>query len=132
MPYIQLDIGQSLPSERKKTFAQAVGKTYAELMQTTPQRVSVGIRELTDGGLWRCGDGEPTPGAVLMCDVRRGRPKEWREAIASALLDLCCDHFGLERGQIAVQFSQHAGDEMYRADEGWARDWSDRETASPA
>ena len=100
-------------------------------MQTTPRRVSVGFRELTNGSLWRCADAEPVPGVVLMCDIRRGRPTEWREQLAVALLDLVSEHLELPRDHMAIEFTQHAGDEMFRPDEGWAKDWSETE-AQPA
>ncbi|MES1945761.1 hypothetical protein C84B14_00390 [Salinisphaera sp. C84B14] len=132
MPYLQLDVPSAYPQETKRTLARRLGETYAERMHTTPRRVSVGFRELTDGSLWRCGEGEPEPGVVMMCDIRRGRPTEWREQLAVALLDLCVEHLEVPRERIAIEFTQHAGDEMFRDDEGWARDWSESEAESDA
>jgi phenylpyruvate tautomerase PptA (4-oxalocrotonate tautomerase family) len=131
MPYLQLDVPTEYPEATKKALAAKLGATYARLMQTTPHRVSVGFRELTNGSLWRCADGDPVPGVVLMCDIRRGRPTEWREQLAVALLDLVSEHLELPRDRMAIEFTQHAGDEMFRADEGWAKDWTETE-AQPA
>lgn len=128
MPYLQLDVPSAYPEEQKRTLAQKLGDCYAEHMKTTPRRVTVAIRELTGGSLWRCTDsGEPEPGALLMCDVRRGRPREWRENLAIALMDLCVSELALDYDRFAVEFSQHAGDEMFRPGEGWAKDWSEAE-----
>jgi len=129
MPYLQLDVPSEYPAEQKKQLAARLGRTYADLMKTTPRRVSVGIRELTGGSLWRCQEDEPVPGAVLMCDVRRGRPREWRENLAIALLDICSEELSLSRNNMAVEFTQHAGDEMFRPDEGWAKNWNENEAA---
>ncbi len=61
-----------------------MGEIYARVMQTNPSLVSVAIRELPEGSLWACSDGEPEPGAVLMCEVRRGRAAEQRAEGSSA------------------------------------------------
>jgi phenylpyruvate tautomerase PptA (4-oxalocrotonate tautomerase family) len=96
-------------------------------MQTTPGMVSVAIRELPEGSLWSCTDGEPEPGAVLICDIRRGRTAEQREALAQALVEVCVETLQLRSDRLPVEFTQHAGDEMFRAGRGWARDWTPAE-----
>jgi phenylpyruvate tautomerase PptA (4-oxalocrotonate tautomerase family) len=123
VPYLQLDVPGRYPLDVKRRLAKHLGDTFARIMETTPDNVSVGIRELADG-VWRCGDGEPQPAAVLMCDIRRGRPPEQRAALAQALLEACAETLGLGRDGIAVEFTQHAGDEMYRDGRGWAADWT--------
>jgi phenylpyruvate tautomerase PptA (4-oxalocrotonate tautomerase family) len=96
-------------------------------MQTTPGMVSVAIRELPEGSLWSCTDGEPEPGAVLICDIRRGRSAEQRAALAQALVEVCAEMLKLRSDRLPVEFTQHAGDEMFRAGRGWARDWTPAE-----
>ncbi len=129
MPYLQLDVAARYPSEVKRTLAHRLGDLYAEIMLTTPQRVSVGFRELSEGSLWRCGDGEPEPAAVLMCDIRRGRPIEQRARLAQALVDACVETLGLRTDRLAVEFTQHSGDEMYR-DGHFSSDWTSDEFCS--
>ena len=73
-------------------------------MLTVPERVSVGFRELNKGGLWRCGAGEPEPAAVLMCDIRRGRPVEQRARLAEALVKACVETLNLRPDRLAVEF----------------------------
>ena len=86
---------------------------YALKMQADVNRISVAIRELTSGGIWRCTPGEPYEAALLMCDIRKGRPSEQRAELAKALVDVCIDILGLRIDQINVEFTQHGGDEMY-------------------
>ena len=70
------------------------------------------IRELNDG-VWRCTEDEPYPAALLMCDIRRGRPPEQRSKLAEALIGACVEVLCLRIDQINIEFTQHAGDEMF-------------------
>jgi hypothetical protein len=88
-----------------------------------PSIVSVGFRELGPDNLYRCRDGEPEPGLVVMCDIRGGRPADQRLKLAAALRDLCAESFDLRPDQVVVEFTQHTGDEMYR-DGSWGPDWN--------
>ena len=126
MPYLQLDVPRRYPADVKRRLARRMGDLYAEHMQTRPEAVRVAFRELPDGGLWRCGDGEPTPAAVLTCDIRRSRPPEQRAQLAQALVDACVEALDLTT-DLLVEFTQHSGDEMYRAGRGWAQDWTPAE-----
>jgi len=128
MPYLQLDVSKSYPVDIKKNLARHMGELYARIMQTTPNKVSVAIRELPEGSLWSCTDSEPTPGAVLMCDIRRGRPPEQRAELAQALIEVCSEMLALSPEHLPVEFTQHDGDEMYRAGRGWSADWSAAES----
>ncbi len=82
--------------------------------------VNVGFRELGPDNLFRCGDGEPGPGIVVMCDIRRGRPAEQRLRLAEGIRQICSNELGFGPNQVVIQFTQHAADEMYR-DGGWGR-----------
>lgn len=132
MPYLQLEVPRQYPTEVKRALARRMGETYARIMQTTPTIVSVAIRELPEGSLWHCGDGEPEPGAVLVCDIRRGRTPGQRAELAQALIEVCSQALGLRSDRLPVEFTQHAGDEMYRAGRGWAADWTPAEARAPA
>jgi phenylpyruvate tautomerase PptA (4-oxalocrotonate tautomerase family) len=124
MPYLQLDVSQSYSLEAKRRLAKQLGEIYALKMQADVSRVSVAIRELTPGGLWRCTSGEPYEAALLMCDIRKGRPPEQRAELAKALIDACIDTLGLRIEQINVEFTQHTGDEMYHPMRGGlSADW---------
>ena len=113
MPYLQLDVSERYSTEAKRRLARTLGQIYADRMQADVTRVSVAIRELTPGGLWRCTTGEPYEAALLMCDIRRGRPAEQRAKLAKELIDACIDVLGLRLDQVNVEFTQHSGDEMY-------------------
>jgi len=82
MPYLQLDVSGQYSPDAKRRLARDLGRIYAEKMQAEINRVSVAIRELTPGGLWRCTPDEPYEAALLMCDIRKGRPPEQRADLA--------------------------------------------------
>src|SRR5687767_15744114 len=89
MPYLQLDVPRTYPAEVKRRLARRMGEIYARVMQTGASRVRVGFRELAEGGLWHCTEGEPRPGVVLSCDIRRGRTAAQRAALAEELIKAC-------------------------------------------
>lgn len=112
MPYLQLDsIGRHSPADKKR-LAVAMCETYSRMMSVDIRRISVAIRELGEGGLWRIADigGAPEPASVLMLDIRRGRPAELRMAVAKALCAHCVDILGLAADRLNVEFTQHSGD----------------------
>ena len=81
MPYLQLDVIGPHPVADKKRLARKLCETYARLMNVDIRRISIAIRELGEGGVWRMVDGEPAPVSVLMCDIRPGPPRPscaWR------------------------------------------------------
>ncbi len=129
MPYLQLDVNGHYSVEDKKRLVRKMSETYSSMMNMDIRRISVAIRELGEGGLWRIIDGEPTPASVLMCDIRQGRSAAQRLAVAKALCNDCIDILGLPADRLNVEFTQHAGDEMYHpALGGWSPEWSNDET----
>lgn len=122
MPYLQLDVSGSYAPNVKRQLAKQMGEIYALKMQADVNRISVAIRELTPSGLWRCTPGEPYEAALLMCDIRKGRPPQQRAELAKALVDACIDILGLRIEQINVEFTQHTGDEMYHPMRGGLSD----------
>ncbi len=130
MPYLQLDVSRTYTTEVKRELARRLGEIFSRVMQADVRRISIAIRELGEGGLWRCTDGEPYPAALLMCDIRRGRPAEQRAALAEALVNACMESLELSIHEINVEFTQHAGDEMYHPMlGGLSDDWSENETS---
>jgi phenylpyruvate tautomerase PptA (4-oxalocrotonate tautomerase family) len=130
MPYLQLDVPNHYPVAVKRGLARRLGEKYARIMQTTPELVTVAIRELGEGGVWCCSAGEPEPAALLSCDIRRGRPPEQRAELAQALIDACVETLGLRSDRLAVEFTQHTSDEMYRVGRGWGTEWTPAETTN--
>ena len=127
MPYLQLDVVSHYSVDVKRRLARRLGGVFARIMQTTPDKVTIAFRELGEGGVWRCSDGEPESAALLTCDIRRGRPPEQRAELASALVDACAEELGLRIDQLGVEFTQHAGDEFFRGGRGLAPDWTPAE-----
>lgn len=124
MPYLQIGVSHRYPIEVKRRLAQRLGSIYTHVMQTVTNKVAVAFRELEEGSLWRCGVGEPTPGAVLMCDIRRGRPIEQRERLSEALVAACVEALALPPTALLIVFTQHAGDDIFVPGRGLARDWT--------
>lgn len=127
MPYLQLDVTRSYRANAKKRLAAAMAETYARMMSVDIRRISVAIRELGEAGVWRVTEvgAEPTPVAMLMLDIRKGRPAELRMDVAKALCKHCIEILGLQEDRINVEFTQHDGDEMYHpALGGYSPDWA--------
>lgn len=53
MPYLQLDTNEHYPVAQKQLLAARMSETYARMMSVDVRRISVAIRELGDGGVWR-------------------------------------------------------------------------------
>ena len=126
MPYLQLDVNGHYPVSDKRLLAATMSKTYARMMSVDIRRISVAIRELGEGGVWRIAevDGEPEPVSVMMLDIRRGRSAELRMELAQALCAHCVAILGLREDRLNVEFSQHSGDEMYHpALGGYSPEW---------
>src|SRR6478752_9745567 len=98
MPYLQLDVNDHYSVEDKRRLALKMSETYARMMSVDIRRISVAIRELGEGGVWRIPDAgeEPTPVSVLMLDIRRGRPADLRMEVAKALWQHCIDILDLQ------------------------------------
>ena len=128
MPYLQLDVNGRYPVEDKKRLAAKLCETYAGLMSVDIRRISIAIRECGEGSVWRTVDGVPEPVSVLMCDIRRGRSADLRMEVAKALCRDCIDILGLREDRLNVEFTQHAGDEMYHPTlGGYSPEWSEGE-----
>lgn len=129
MPYLQLDVNGPHPVADKKRLAKQLSETYARMMSVDIRRISIAIREVGEGGVWRMVDGEPAEVSVLMCDIRRGRSAELRLDVAKALCRDCIDILGLREDRLNVEFTQHSGDEMYHPTlGGYSPEWSEDET----
>lgn len=127
MPYLQLEVNQQYTVATKKLLAKRLGDIFSEIMQANVNRVTVTIRELNDG-VWRCGEEDPKPAALLMCDIRRGRAPEKREELAKKLIAACVEILGSGADLLNVEFTQHAGDEMYHPTMGGlSDDWTPNE-----
>jgi phenylpyruvate tautomerase PptA (4-oxalocrotonate tautomerase family) len=128
MPYLQLDIPRSYPSEVKRALAGELAGIYADIMETKAEKVVVAVRELGEGSMWR-GENPCVPASVLKCDIRRGRPPEVRARLAEFLVDRCAKRLGFEPRYLTVEFTQHPGDDFYRPGSGFISDWSPAEAS---
>ncbi len=130
MPYLQLDVSGRYATADKRRLAARLSETYASIMSVDIRRISVAIREIGEGGLWRIlEDGnEPVSVSVMMLDIRKGRPPELRMQVAKALSQHCVAILGLREDRLNVEFTQHGGDEMYHpALGGYSPEWTSDE-----
>ncbi len=131
MPYLQVDLPAPATAAVKAAFATSLAHLYAEAMETAAHIPSIAFRELGAGNLVRLQDGKLCPVLVVMCDIRRGRPPDQREALARDIAALCAVSFSIDALQVVVEFTQHTPDEMFRYG-AIAPEWSAREaTARP-
>ncbi len=134
MPSIQIDLPVVLEPDVKRGLARRVGTIYASTMGVNADLLTVSIHDVGDGGVWRCHDDrDPTPSALIMCDIRRGRPVEVRAALAQQLIDVLVETCAFDPTWLKVEFTQHAGDEMYHPHlHGFNKDWDGDERADGA
>jgi len=133
MPYLQLDVNGHHSPDDTRRLAARMCNTYAEMMSVDIRRISVAIRELGKGGVWRIVEAgtEPVPVSVMMLDIRQGRSPELRMAVAKALCAHAIEILGLREDRLNVEFTQHSGDEMYHPTlGGYSPEWRPDE-ASP-
>ena len=124
MPSLQFDLPLRLDGEAKRSLARRVGALYAEVMEVRADLVTVSVHDLGAGGVWRCTEGEPEPAALVMCDVRAGRSTDVRARLARGVVDVCVSLCGLPAERVKVEFTQHAGDEMFHPHlGGFNQDW---------
>jgi phenylpyruvate tautomerase PptA (4-oxalocrotonate tautomerase family) len=126
MPYLQLDVNEHYALADKRLLAAKMSETYSKIMSVDIRRITVAIRELGEGGVWRIPEigGEPVLVSLLMLDIRKGRPPELRMEVAKALCAHCIEVLGLREDRLNVEFTQHSGDEMYHpALGGYSPDW---------
>jgi phenylpyruvate tautomerase PptA (4-oxalocrotonate tautomerase family) len=126
MPYLQLDVIGDYSVADKKLLAARISETYSRMMSVDIRRISVAIRELGEGGVWRIPEvgGSPEPASVMMLDIRKGRAPDLRMEVAKALCAHCVEILGLREDRLNVEFTQHSGDEMYHpALGGYSPEW---------
>ena len=127
MPSLQLDVPGTYDPATKRRLADGLGAVYSAIMQAPLDIVTVVVRDVGEGGVWRCGEAGATPSALLMCDVRTGRSAEVRSELGRALGVVCADVLGVDPLWVKVEFTQHSGDEMYHPVLGGLNsDWTPR------
>jgi phenylpyruvate tautomerase PptA (4-oxalocrotonate tautomerase family) len=130
MPYLHLDLPLVVSPPDRADIAGRLARLYADVMETSPERVTVAFRELGENGVLRTGsDGTPETVVMVQCDIRRGRPPEQRERLGEAVADLLADALGWPVGRIVLEFTQHAGDEFWR-EGGLGSDWTPAEATA--
>ena len=98
-------------------------------MQTSPQRPTVGFRELRERGVLRLdANSEVEPVLLVRCDIRHGRSAEQRERLGAAIAAVLDEELSWPPSHTIVEFTQHAGDEFWRAD-GLSQDWEPSEAS---
>jgi len=130
MPYLHLDLPLAVAPADRADIAGRLARTYADVMETNPERVIVAFRELGENGVVRLRpDGALETVVMVNCDIRRGRPAEQRERLGDAVAAVLGEALGWPRERTLLEFTQHAGDEMWRST-GLGSDWTPDEAAA--
>lgn len=130
MPYLHLDLPVAVGAIDRPQLAMRLARVYAEVMETNPERVTVGFRELGENGVVRTGpNGAVEPVVMVQCDIRRGRSNDQRERLGEAIAGLLEEALGWPLARTVVEFTQHAGDEFWR-EGGLGTDWTPAEAAA--
>jgi phenylpyruvate tautomerase PptA (4-oxalocrotonate tautomerase family) len=133
LPSLQFDLPLRMTVEMKKALAKEVGAIYAEVMQVRAELVTISVHDLGPGGVWRCGNDDPEPAGLVMCDVRAGRSSDTRALLARRIVDVCVRLCGLDADRLKVEFTQHTGDEMFHPHlGGFNTDWHPGEGHRPS
>lgn len=130
MPYLQLDLPHAVDAAVRIELARRLVAVYAELMETQVRIVNVGFRTLAGGPMRFEGTlaEPPTPVVLVACDIRRGRSAAHLERLAERIVAIVADGLRLPPLRVVVEFTQHAGAEMYRYG-AVAPDWDPAESA---
>ena len=97
--------------------AARLAALYAEVMETEPGASRSASANSGENGVVRLGaDDEVEPVVMVQCDIRRGRPAEQRERLGAAIAGVLEDELHWPTSHTIVEFTQHAGDEFWRAD----------------
>jgi phenylpyruvate tautomerase PptA (4-oxalocrotonate tautomerase family) len=124
MPYLHLDLPIATAPADRARIAGRLARLYADVMETSPERVTVAFRELGENGVVRLGAGGAVePVVVVQCDIRRGRPAGQRERLGAAVAALLEEEIGWPPSRTILEFTQHAGDEFWRST-GLSSDWT--------
>jgi phenylpyruvate tautomerase PptA (4-oxalocrotonate tautomerase family) len=130
MPYLHLDLPLSIAPADRAEIAGRLARLYADVMETNPERVTVGFRALGENGVLRtAADGSPEPVVMVQADIRRGRPAEQRERLGEAVAELLGEALDWPASRVVIEFTQHAGDEFWR-EGGLGTDWSPAEATA--
>jgi phenylpyruvate tautomerase PptA (4-oxalocrotonate tautomerase family) len=128
VPSLQLLALSAYPPGVKRALSERLGATYAEVMDTELEIITVAIPDMGADGVWRCGRAGAEPAALLMCDIRHGRSAQRRADLARRLIADCYAIAGLDPDRIKVEFTQHSGDETYHPHlGGFNADWQPRD-----
>jgi phenylpyruvate tautomerase PptA (4-oxalocrotonate tautomerase family) len=130
MPYLHLDLPIAVSAADRERVAGGLARLYADVMQTTPEQVTVAFRELGEHGVLSMGaDGAVRPVAVVQLDIRRGRPPEQRERLGAGIAELLEEALGWPPSRTILEFTQHSGDEFW-VEGGLGTDWTPDEAAA--
>jgi phenylpyruvate tautomerase PptA (4-oxalocrotonate tautomerase family) len=114
MPYLQLDLPLTVAPDTRAELAARLAAVYAEVMDTVPHVVTVAFRELGENGVLRTTQDGVVPAVVVGCDIRRGRTAATRLVLGHRVAELLEGALGWPRERVILEFTEHAGDEIYR------------------
>lgn len=119
MPHLRFDVTVHVSPEERRTFADLVAETFAEVMETGTDHVGVVVTESNpslgvsspdaDGGSVEGGPAHENV-ALVNADVREGRTTRQRHELARRLSDELETRLDIPFHNCYVVFTEHAGE----------------------
>ncbi len=115
MPHLQFELSFTPTEAEKRAFAAAVVRHFSEIMDTGTDHIAVTLRCYGPGDLTfgRAGGGRT---AFVNADIRLGRTREQKRALALAYIDELARTWGLAREAVYVIFTEHDGEHFQLSD----------------
>jgi 5-carboxymethyl-2-hydroxymuconate isomerase len=129
MPHLRFETTAE-PSDRASVTEQ-VTERFAEVMETGADHVGVSIRVRDRGELTL---GRASPGedvAFVDADVRAGRTDKQRRLLATSIIELLSEQWGVPEANIYLVYTQHEGRDFHLA-EGALASWDETEAETGA
>jgi phenylpyruvate tautomerase PptA (4-oxalocrotonate tautomerase family) len=117
MPHLQFEVNFPVTRDEKSRFAEAVVRSFAEIMDTGTDHIAVTLRclgreDLTFGRAAASGGRT----AFVNADIRLGRTRDQKRRLALAYIDQISRTWGLAREAVYVIFTEHDGENFQLSD----------------
>jgi phenylpyruvate tautomerase PptA (4-oxalocrotonate tautomerase family) len=117
MPHLQFELNFPVSKDEKGRFARAVIGHFSRIMETGTDHIGITLRTYAPEDLV-FGRAAPSGGrtAFLNADIRTGRTKEKKRALALAIIDEIAATWGLAREAVYVIYTERDGEGFQLSD----------------
>lgn len=123
MPHLQFDLDFAPSTQEKRSFARAVIRHFAGIMDTGTDHIAISFRCYRKGDLvfGRAGKGKGI--AFLDADIRKGRTADQKRRLALAVMGELEKTWGVPTRSTYVVYTEHDG-ENFQLDDRVLPSWS--------